>query len=214
MKNIIIVILVAIAVFLILLNLDSCRKSNRLQSDYDDIKGYEDTAMYYRDANGDLVTANESLEVGEKALLAAVDGLKEELKAQKIKTIKALTKVRTETRIDTIRIGLTDTVAGPDFNVGFAIDSPFYKIDGRVTNNNIMLNRVLFPDTQQIIVGTTGGLFKKKQSLVTIKHANPYIRTIGIQNYTIRHTLKWYEKPWVWGIAGFGAGFFASQKIK
>ena len=192
MKNWLIAGLAIVVILLVLLNIDSCNKRIDLQADYNTIKGYPDTIMYYKDKNGELQEFNKSLEVSEESLLAAVDGLNSEVKRLKIKALRNVTNVTTEARIDTIRIGFREPLPCDSFDVPFTDTlSPYYKIQGRVTNDNIMLNRISIPDSQQIIVGTKkNGLFKQNEFIVTITHSNPHVKTTGLQNYTIKKQQK------------------------
>jgi cbb3-type cytochrome oxidase subunit 3 len=50
-------------------------------------------------------------------------------------------------------------------------------------------------------------IFKPRQTKVAIQSTNPHTHVRGIQSVVVSHRRKWFEKPIVWGLVGFTAGF-------
>lgn len=169
------------------MNLDSCKRNSSLQDDYDAIKNYSDTVMYYKDRYGNSVAYNKSLEVSEKALLSAVSGLEQEVSRLKLKSLRNVTKVVTEARIDTVMVGFNNQLPCDSFSEDFDTSNRFFHLYGTVNNKGILFGGILMPDSIQLITSTKkNGLFKRNEMIVTINHSNPYVKTTGLQNYAIK----------------------------
>ncbi len=191
MRNWTTAILIVVAIVFLLLYLDSCNKNVQIQADYKAIKTYPDTVMYYKAKYGKQVEYNKSLEVSEKSLLLAVTGLQKEVKRIRIKNLRNVTNLSTEARIDTVTIKFKDSLPCDDFVAPFGDTTRYYTVDGIVTNEAVTLNNISIPDSQQIITATKkNGLFKRNESIVTITHTNPHVKTTGLQNYSIKKNQK------------------------
>ena len=47
--------------------------------------------------------------------------------------------------------------------------------------------------------------------IVRVVNENPYVTTTAIQPLVIKERDRWYEKWWVWGLAGLAGGILISK---
>ena len=138
-------------------------------------------------------------------LLEKNEFLTKMLKDAKIKAdnVKQSTKIVTITQIDTVEIPLMDPLPCPEFNpIAFNVDSVHYSIGGLISKHSISIGKINFPDSLYVITASKNHFFRKDEYLVSVKHSNPYIKTVGLTNLTVTEQRKWYESGWV----KFGAG--------
>lgn len=182
---------------------DSCQARKTAEQQSEDLANYKDTAMVYKARNGDLISYNKAIEISEKRFTALRDSMKKEFKNLKIKNVTSRTEVITVYKFDTITERFTDTLPCADFRKEFNIDSLHYSLSGEITKRSISFNSVSIPNKQSITVGTKkNGLFKKNDYIVALQNSNPYMQVTGIQSYTFKPDIKWYQRGWV----KFGAG--------
>ena len=51
----------------------------------------------------------------------------------------------------------------------------------------------------------------RKQPIVTVQLDDPYAKIVTANSITVPYKTKWYEKPWVWGLAGLTSGYLISK---
>lgn len=172
------------------------------------LSSYKDTVMYYKTRSGVLVSFNDAIRVDYKVLMATNRKLERKLHDLKIKKPTNITIEKSEVRIDSVKIQLTDTLPCDKFNIAFGVDSPYYSISGRITKQLLTFGNISIPDEQSIIVGKkSNGFLQSKSYVVTVTHTNPYVRTIGLQSYDIKYKKSIFEKWWFQGLVGFGIGY-------
>jgi hypothetical protein len=147
---------------------------------------------------------DKAIEINE-SLLKDLTSKNKELKEQvkEFKDVKSITKTVTKVIIDTVFIEPdsthVDTITG-NFYGRFATTTIYYSIDGNYSNKGFRLNSLEIPNEQTIVIGDKKikgflGITKGTEFTIDIKNSNPYVNTINVQNYTIKKTKKWYEKP-------------------
>lgn len=208
--------LLVVAFIALFISIRKCGDNSDL---YSDSKNYlaslNDTIRYLK--NG--VAQKLAVEINKDLFISVVrerDDLRKALADAKLKAknVRTLTQVVTKIETDTITIAFHDTLPCPDFiPVPFAVDSQYYDISGLVSKSNITITNVDFPDSTYIITAAKNHLFRKDEFLVSVKHTNPHIKTIGLQNFTIKEKRKWWQNGWLKFGMGLAGGIYFSQKI-
>jgi len=94
----------------------------------------------------------------------------------------------------------------------FVIPNDCYTLDLRLSNGLIGVNDIDIQNKMSFVSGDRKlGWFKTEYS-VDIANTNPCITTTGVTSYKVVHQPKLFERPSVWGIAGFIAGFIIGDK--
>ena len=52
---------------------------------------------------------------------------------------------------------------------------------------------------------------QRKETLVSVMLSDPNASIITANSITVTNKRKWYEKPWVWGVAGITTGFLIAK---
>jgi hypothetical protein len=83
---------------------------------------------------------------------------------------------------------------------------------GKWNNGYLYLNPFIVKNKMDFTYSYNIGLkivseTKRKTNIVSIFSTDPNAKITTSNSITIENKLKWYEKPWVWGIAGIGAGY-------
>lgn len=129
-----------------------------------------------------------------------------------------ITKVKLETKIDTVFVPFeTFTEKEIDGAVYIKTPQPFLKIDkwytvsGTVKNNGVFFDSLTYQNDFYIATGTKDhgsflkNLFKRNETIVTIKDNNPYSSTKSLQQTVVNGSKKhWHIGPQV--------GFMLSEK--
>ena len=208
------ILYVLVIIIIILLYLDSCSSKNDLEKEVSDYVSYQDTVMSYKDKNGELISYNTSLQMSEENLLRMNDELSGDLKRLKLKKPSSITKITTETFIDTFIIEHTEKIPCDTFTLVQYVDSTHYKINYTLTQSSMKFNSISIPNKQQIIVAEKkNGVFKKNEYSVVVENTNPYMMVTGVQNYTIKVETPVYQRWYVTAGAGFISGFFISREL-
>lgn len=81
-----------------------------------------------------------------------------------------------------------------------------------------VIRNITIPDSLQVFTYTAKRKFKElgkpRSTSVAIQTSNPYTKVTKMRSVVIKHERKWYEKPIVWGLLGFSAGFAVNMSIK
>jgi len=192
---------------------DSCQGKKIAEEQSEALASYKDTAMVYKAKNGQMISYNKAIEISENRFLALRDSMKKEFKNLKIKNVNSHTKVVTVYQLDTVRLRFTDTLPCADFRKEFNIDSLHYSLSGDITKRGITFGSITIPNEQSITVGTKrNGLFKKNEYIVALQNTNPYLAVTGLQSYTFKPDIKWYERGWVkFGVGVVAGGLIVNQ---
>ena len=208
------ILYIFVIIIIILLYFDSCSSKKDLEKEVTAYVAYQDTAMSYKDKNGKLISYNTSLQMSEENLLRMNDELAGDLKRLKLKKPSNITKITTETVIDTFIVEHTEKIPCDTFTLIQFVDSTHYKINYTLTETAMKFNSILIPNKQQIIVAEKkNGMFKKNEYSVVVENSNPYMMVTGVQNYNIKVETPIYQRWYVTAGAGFISGFFVSREL-
>lgn len=161
-----------------------------------------------KDQDALLLDADEAIYKGRVAVVNAnsrINALLDTIKH--LKKPKVITKVVTKTKIDTVFVPYQTFVEKEiDGDIYIKTPQPFLKIDkwytikGTVRNNGVFFDSLIYKNDFYIATGTQDygffkNLFKRNETIVTIKDNNPYTSTKSLQQ-TIVNTPK---NRWVIG---------------
>lgn len=176
------------------------------------LANYKDTVMTYKAKNGELVSYNDAMEAELDNVLDVNEELEGDLKnlRLKVKDLRSFTKVVTNTVLDSIKVPFEVKLPCDSFSTTFEKQDTHYWLKGSLTESLLSIDTLSIPNEQKIYVSSKrNGFLKPKSFVVTLQNTNPYVQTIGLQNYTIENRKKWYEKD-VWK---FGAGFLGGYLL-
>ena len=207
-KSIIILIVICFCFF-------SIRKCREHKTSYEESKKYlaslNDTIKYLKNGIAQKPVAEISTDLF-NTIVKERDDYKLALEKAKIKpkNVTSITQVVTELKTDTITIRFVDTLPCDDFiPIAFEIDTIHYTIKGKVNKSNINIDKINFPDSLYVIAGKKKHFFRKDEYIVSVGHSNPYVRTIGLTNMTIKNEDKWYDSKWL----PFGFGILSGMGL-
>lgn len=209
---------VVIAGLLFLLMLGKCN-NNKLQKENElktiELSTLNDSVETVVGKNGDLTFKLSSVVVeasnNRKALEAAgfeIQKLKEkEVEWRKVNfalqaQIQAIGNGQTILH-DTTIVNRTDTVKSANFTVN---EKHLY-FAASIVNKDVKYNYKY--STGIDIVNTPVG---KNKNIVNVYLTDPQAKITSANSITITHKTRWYEKPWIWGLAGFAGGYYLGTK--
>lgn len=206
------ILYIAGVIVLVLFLVDSCNTNKQLANEAIGYSNYKDTVVFYKSRSGKLLASNDALQISESALLELNDNLNQDLEDARIKNLNSFTRVRTQTRIDTLEIRLTDSIPCDSFEVRFVKLNQWYRLGGRINNTRLFIDSLTIPNEQKIIVGQKkNGFLKPKSFTVVVDNSNPYMIVTGLTNYTIDNKKPWYSKWYIKVAAGFALGYVATK---
>ncbi len=205
------IIIIGLVIF-ILIN-KGCNKRHT-DSLVKDIATYSDSAKHYKIKSGVAVATNGVLKLDNenqlKYLIVKNDTIKKLLAQFKdVKTV-IIHDGGFKFTHDTVR--LTDTIPC-DFNpIAFSQKKKHYKLFGTLTRTNLIIDTLVVPNTQTIVLGDkkSGFLNLGKTTSVDILNSNPYMQVNKISAYTVKET-KWLENWKVQIGIGFATGFLVGR---
>jgi hypothetical protein len=175
----------------------SCTNEKSSNKSVIDILKYKDTVMYYKSKSGKLIAYNKSLTVSYKDLKKANDSLFREIEDLKIKKPKTITKIKTEVVVKEITIPYLVEIPCDSFSVPFSFNDNWISIDGNSSNSGLRFDSIKLTNDMLIVSGLKrNGLFKPSETIVSVKSENPYFNVTGLQNYTIKEQVPFYNKLW------------------
>jgi len=170
--------------------------------------------------------AKDSSIIAEQALLIVDKDnamIKQIEKFEKLSKVKAKISTITVTKIDSVLIpiekpivitivdSLNDSTKYLKTPADFEVSKPDYSIKGTITDSSVLVKSILIPDTSTIIIGDKStGLFKR-QSIVRIKHSNPFIQQSSMNNVVVKDDK--INKPVVGFIIGGATGIVAATIV-
>lgn len=204
-----------IAYFFNLHSLYELKKSLQLQSV--ELMQYKDSANILTTKHGELYSEFMVATVDRDNLKNAleIEGIElKELKERGIywKNLTSLYKAKLETSTsgttqghDTIYVVGKDTIWGQKFNDW---------TDKYLTLTNIRTEqkKLFFTSTYQTDI-KYAETKNKKGSIVTIWLTDPKATITTGSQINIEVSKKWYDKPWIWGVAGIASGYYLSKKL-
>ncbi len=206
-------IIIAIASVIIGMKINQYKKTAQLQAV--ELAQMKDSVLTYVTKNGQLISKVESIEVDKRNLKESLEIMgieKQDLRDQNIKLKNLVSALQMEIQtfgegqtnvIDTFYI-VKDSIDGIDTlqyqKVKDWTDTYLTLFDAKIENKKLdfkytyLLNMDLLVDKP------------KNKIVVTANIHNPNIESMKATSVTVSTKLKWYEKPWVWAVAGFTGG--------
>lgn len=206
-----------VIVFLLILqqcNINDLKQKSQLQAVK--LSMIEDSVHYLKTKNGLLIAKIVSAEVENhnkrKALLEAGYTISE-LKQANIRLQDITHALRAEIsaegsgRIelhDTVYVSTTDTVKMAEFNW----NNRFLFLKGKVWEKpkKEMDFSYLYKTGIDILHEQ-----KRKEVMVSVYLSDPNATITTANSISIKYKTHWYEKPWVWGAAGFVGGYLVTK---
>ena len=188
------------------IKINRLEKTNQLQQV--ELSTYKDSVSIYRSKNGDLTFKLKSVEVelsNRKEALELAGFEIKDLKARDIKWRKV--NFALQAQIESQGSGtveLHDTTYIP-----IKGDTVLAKV-GEWSNKYLYLtpfivgNKMDFKYKYQ----TQIKVIRESSNTVSIALTDPLATITGSNSITIKNKLRWYKKPYVWGIGGLITGFF------
>jgi hypothetical protein len=173
----------------------------------------KDSVKTIQQKNGELSFQIQSVEVEKRNLKESLElagfeikGLKEkEIRWRKINSVlKAELESKGSGQTEIIKTEIiteTDTI----IQGNFAWNNKYLNLSGDIEKNLISFD---YRYNTPINIFTSE---KKKETIITVSLADPNASIISASSITVSHKRKWYEKPWVWGIAGITTGILISK---
>jgi hypothetical protein len=130
-----------------------------------------------------------------------------------LKNIKNQVKVVTQTTFDTIYAGFEkDTTQPNELSNKFAYKEEWISFKGEVLDSGVSVSDLSIKNEYTLTIADKKlGFFKKPEPSVTLVNKNPYTRTEGMTNLTIKQNQPVYKRPWVWLTLGIGSGILISR---
>ena len=130
-----------------------------------------------------------------------------------LKNIKNQVKVVTQTTFDTIYAGFEkDTTQPNELSNKFAYKEQWISFKGEVLDSGVSVSDLSIKNEYTLTIADKKlGFFKKPEPSVTLVNKNPYTRTEGMTNLTIKQNQPVYKRPWVWLTLGIGSGILISR---
>jgi hypothetical protein len=152
-------------------------------------------AKLYKLKNGQLVVSKATLQYTNKQLKETViskDAVLKEM-ADKFSKVKAVTKIVTETKFDTILLPYRDSIPCV-FNRKGRLENRDYTIAYNSNQKGITIDFLSIPDTATIVTGTKRNwLFGKQAATIDITHSNKYINNGEAEYYEVVRKKKFYQ---------------------
>lgn len=177
----------------------------------------KDTVLTYVTKNGQLISKIKSVEVDKRNLKDALEIIgieKKDLKDQNIKLKNLVSVLQLE--IKTFGEGQTNVV--DTFYVDkVTTDTIYYQKVNDWTDNylslfNAKIENKEFKFKYDYLLDMDLLVDRPKNAVVvTAKINNPNLESLKATSITVSTKRKWWEKPWVWGIAGVGTGILISK---
>lgn len=209
-KNLLTLIGIAVLLFFLL---DQCSRNKDLRKNVTDLLEYKSEVKTYKDRNGELVDYNESLSTTVSELKMVNSALIDSVEKLKIKKPKTITEIVTKYEIKEIPIYYEDSIPCDPFKRRLALSNEFYDIGLTSNNKGVILDSLNVYNKSLIVVGEKkNGLFKRNEQIVVVQNSNPYVKTQGIKNYTIKPEVKWHDKLW-FKASLFGLGVLTGTQI-
>lgn len=201
----------------ILFGVRECVHNNREDGYINSLATYSGKAQFEKTKNGILIAFNQSLELkSEKqiaSLLYEMDTMRQLLK--KFSSVSSATIITERTIIQNDTVPFEVQIPCDFSPIRVRRDSIHYVFDGRLTNKSLIIDSIVIPNRQEIVIGTKRvGLFKRERR-IEIVNSNPLIKVQTIKNYVIDDRKKWYQKTGVkiaFGAILGGLGVYQLQK--
>ena len=189
---------------------DSCKDKQSIANQNMEIVNYKDSVSYYKSKTGSLVSYNQALEASSAS---QIKGLERDLKDLRLKKPKVIVRYKNKIQVDSIQVPLQ--IPCEEFSKNITVDSAHYKITMSLTDKALLFKSITIPNKQSIIVADKKEKWwKDSKYSVVVKNSNPYMRSVGLEAYTIEPEKKFYETRWFWITVGITSGLYLGNKIR
>ena len=175
-----IVVIIILSVWL----MENCEDKRTLEKyETQNEQAIKDTVQYYKNRLGQEVAEKKALrglESDIERLIQDNQQLKEAIR--KFKQVETVTRVVTETKIDTIEIPFEKPVS-LNFQRSFFKLDDYYSIGGEVDQNGVKIDSVIIPNEQAIVIGEKKTGFFKSEFRVEVTNSNPMIKVTDVDGY-------------------------------
>jgi hypothetical protein len=152
-------------------------------------------AKAYKLKNGQLVISKATLQYTNKQLKETVlskDIIAKEM-AKKFSKVNTVTKLVTETRIDTIQLVYRDSIPFQFDRVG-RLHNNDYTIAYTSTQRGITIDYLSIPDSLTILTGTKRNwAFGKSIQTIDVSHSNKFINNGKIEHYQVVQNKNFFQ---------------------
>jgi len=134
-------------------------------------------------------------------------------KIEGIKNYKNQVSVITETKFDTIYAQLDiDTNDQGELSTTFNFKEEWISFNGELLDSGVLINDLKIKNDYTLTIADKKlGFFKKPEPIVVLLNRNPYTKTQGMNNLTIKQEQPFYKRPWIWLTLGLGSGILISR---
>lgn len=181
------------------------KSCNDNKSNYDSAESYRlataDSLHHFVDKyTGAEVTYKLSAEVNKKELNKILNENQDlKKKVSYYQHLKNVSVIQTNTVIDSFLIPFDkhDTVLADFKPLHFHVDSSFFKVSGIVSKQGLLIDSLVIPNTQTIIVGEKkNGFFKKNEMNISVENSNKLVKVTGLSNINVKEKNAWYQNGW------------------
>ena len=204
--------LIVAALIILVIKFDRLTKKSQIQAV--ELMNANNEATDYKTKAGKLYFELNAVEVEKKALkksLEAAGFTIKELRGMDVKWRDIVSTLKAELAMsghDTIVLHDTIIVA----TGGGTITGKKYNW----TNNYLTLSGLIREHTMDVNYSYLTGLSfvtekQGKKTKVTAFLSDPQARVTTGSQIIVEHKIRWYEKPWLWGLAGIGLGVYLGK---
>lgn len=206
-------IMIALFVYLGIQN----RRINRLQ-DENELKSVElstlkDTVAVYKNKAGELTYKLSVVEVSHSNLKESLELANFDIKKLRENDIN-WRKINNALKLELEATGHGETALRDSFYLmktdtikysTFAWSNKFLDFSGSIQNENLFFDykyRTGISIIQQP---------RRKETIVSVFMTDPNASITSANSITVKHEKRFYEKPWLWAVIGFGTGIIVSK---
>lgn len=200
--------IIIIALLIIMFFMQKCN-TNKETIYIGEITKYKDIVMTYKDAFGDYVSYNTTLELkNRKQLTIIAEKDKKLFKLQKsFKTVESATSIKIVTQLVHDTIHFPDTIPC-DFQQFYLTDSnKYWSVKAYIAPSFFMIDTLKTFNEMSMVIGTKkAGFFRRVEHRIEVKNSNPYVITTNISSFTIKEVPKWYQRKAFTFCVGLASG--------
>jgi hypothetical protein len=187
--------------------------TNQLQSV--ELSVLNDSVFVYQNKAGELTYKLSVVEVEHSNLKESLDKAGFEIKKLKENDIN-WRKVNAALKLELEAAGHGETTVTDTFRIEKTDTVYFQKVDDwsnnylSLWNAKIETGKLFFDyryKTGVSIIPET----KRRETIVNVFLTDPNASITTANSITVKHKTRWYEKPWLWGLAGLGTGILISK---
>jgi hypothetical protein len=192
-------------------SVENCSRGKELERMKSNLQSVElDNQKFERTVNllgQEISNQRQTIVAKDEAIMLGLEQIKG------FKNIKNQVKVVTQTTFDTIYAGFEkDTTQQNQLSNIFAYKEEWISFKGEVLDSGVAVKDLSIKNEYTLTIADKKlGFFKKPEPSVILLNKNPYTRTEGMTNLTIKQNQPVYKRPWVWLTLGIGSGILISR---